>query len=284
MHVVRLSHISIICIMSSASLYVPMCAHALANWPHSCVCMHATYIHTHTQTYIHNTHTHTHTQASIHLRFQASRGGVGAPVSPAYRSEVHALVFEKLAVGIRTHISFPPPWYTFGRAMLPFIRVGAEGFQCLGSYPLDNSTGACWVQPFDTYYIKLHVEPLVGTGIDLACNRWQWSEGRRFCLEVCGKWYQEPSAPGRADVHGEEQQQRCCDFAAYANNLMRSGRYIGLSCLPEGEFVLTVHFYDYYSVYTAQHQVCMHACMHARVGLSRRLGRTPPCGDGRRSS
>jgi hypothetical protein len=56
--------------------------------------------------------------------------------------ELHVSVYEKLAVGLRTHISFPPTWYTFGRAMLPFIRVGAEGYQCFGGQPLDNSTGS----------------------------------------------------------------------------------------------------------------------------------------------
>ena len=52
-------------------------------------------------------------------------------------NELHVTLYEKLSVGLNGHIAFPPRWYTFGRAMLPFIRVGAEGYQYV-FFPLSN--------------------------------------------------------------------------------------------------------------------------------------------------
>ena len=164
-------------------------------------------------------------------------------------NDLHVTMYEKLPVGLKAHIAFPPETYTFGRAMLPFIRVGAEGFQCLGGQPLDNSTGGCWAQPFDTYYITLQIQPIEGSGIDLLCQLWEDAEDMRHCTQVCGGVNRAKGAG-----HGQGDMHRCCDFGNYAE-LMRSGRYIGLSCLPEGQFRLTVRFYDYYKVYSERHQV-----------------------------
>jgi hypothetical protein len=163
-------------------------------------------------------------------------------------SEMHVTIYEKLSVGLHSHIAFPPPGYTFGRAMLPFIRVGADGFQCLGGQALDNSTGGCWTQQ-DTYYTTLDIVPIEDTGIDLQCHEWEESEDVRHCSSICGGVNR---AKGSRAVGGA--MTRCCDYSNY-KTLMRSSRYIGLSCLPEGEFLLVVRFYDYYKVYAGRHQV-----------------------------
>eukprot|EP00960_Hanusia_phi_P070708 767372-Hanusia_phi.AAC.2 len=155
----------------------------------------------------------------------------------------HFTVYEKLNHALQTYVAFPYPNFIFGRDMQPFVTVGASGRQCLGDSPLDNSTGYCWHQAHLTYYVNLDIMPLSFTG-DAYCAAWVWRGENHVCAKTC-------IPPSSDTIH-----EFCCDLTQYSVKL-RQGRYIGLSCLPNGVYVLLIHFFDYLQQYDSVHEVRM---------------------------
>ena len=165
---------------------------------------------------------------------------LGAPLRQTLRA-----VFEKLALRVRTVVTFPFDGYVFGREMQAFVRIDSQEQQCHEGAPLDNSTGACWAVRTDKR-IGLDVVPRGARAGDARCSAWRAAGERITCLEVCG-------APAAAAPHAAAEA-RCCNLSVYDVPIPWSP-YVGLSCLPDGEYAVAVRVFDHYGVLAALHEL-----------------------------